>query len=550
MATPWPQGADWSLGLREHATELTKYLRDTLDCIDRSQGQAVPASHVRTMTTGTLTMISKTLGTPDLTTIQDALSIMQTEAKERAKETAKAIETVTVELRNNAADIKRSISIGEQTRAAAVEATEKGRKVVEVVKELKDKAPSARAHGQMSYAAAAANGMLGSGTQSTNVVKAVSLQAQREIIVSTRNPLTISKPRAMNPRNLKSHIERALEQSQNEHIAHVKIMSSNQLKSGDLSLRTATTLETQALRQFAEDWVSRVGNGAYVRNPTYGILAHGIRTSTMEMDKFEEIRDNILQDNRPFIPRAEIKYVGWLTRNATSKSASSVIIDFTKPEDANKTTDEGLVWQGELFQCERYERQCRLKQCFKCQRYGHIGTQCKAITACGYCAQEHGSRDCPSKAHRVATRKCAACGGAHKAWSHNCPTRKDELAGTKAAYATRSRYHPVPEACRLTAQPGPMTGTLRRRRSVRDMIQSSETTTAGETSPPERGQKRSNTGLPLAMADKGNEPPRGMRHQRPQRTANPSRRALEALENNTMIRTNSQHMEIDSEVGS
>jgi ribosomal protein L20 len=129
----------------------------------------------------------------------------------------------------------------------------------------------------------------------------------------------------MNPRDLKSHIKRALGQSQNEHIAHVKIMSSNQLKSRDLSLRTATTSETQALRQFADDWVSRVGNGAYVRNPTYGILAHGIRTSAMEMDKFEGIRDNILQDNRPFVSRAKIKYVGWLTRNAASKSASSVL---------------------------------------------------------------------------------------------------------------------------------------------------------------------------------------------------------------------------------
>jgi ribosomal protein L20 len=307
----------------------------------------------------------------------------------------------------------------------------------------------------------------------------------------------------MNPRNLKSHIERALEQSQNERSAHVKIMSSNQQKSGDLSLRKATSSETQALRQFADDWVTRVGNGAYVRNPTYGVLAHGIRTSTMEMDKFEEIRNNILQDNRPFIPRAEIKYVGWLTRNAASRSASSVIIEFTKPEDANKMIDEGLVWQGELFQCERYERQCRLKQCFKCQRYGHIGTQCKEITACGYCAQEHSSRDCPSKADRDATRKCAACSGAHEARNQNCPTRKDELARTEAAYATRSQYHPVPEATGPTTQPEAMTGTLRRRRSVRDTVQSSETMTAREASPPRKGQKRNNTGLPLAMAYRG-----------------------------------------------
>jgi hypothetical protein len=240
--------------------------------------------------------------------------------------------------------------------------------------------------------------------------------------------------------------------------------------------------------------------------------------------------------------------VGWLTRNAHSKSASSVIIKFTQPEDANKIIDEGLVWQGELFQCERYERQYRLKQCFKCQKYGHIGTQCKAITACSYCAQEHNSRDCPSKADRTATRKCAACSGAHEAWNQNCRIRKDELARTKAAYATRAQYHTVPEVSRPDAQPGAVTGTLRRTRSLRDHVQPSETITTRDTSLLGRGQKRSNTGLTLAPADRENELLRMMRAQRPQRAANPSRRALEALENNTLIRTNSQHMDIDSDV--
>jgi hypothetical protein len=180
MAIPWPTGTDWPLELREHATELTKYLRDTLNCIDRSQGQAVPASYVRTMITGTLTMISKTLRTPDLTTIQDALIIMQTEAKDIAEETANVIETVKMEMRNNAADIKRSIKIGEETKTAAREATEKSKMVVDMVKELKDKAPPVRTQGHMSYAAVAANGVLASGTPDAHRVKAASLQAQRE----------------------------------------------------------------------------------------------------------------------------------------------------------------------------------------------------------------------------------------------------------------------------------------------------------------------------------------------------------------------------------
>jgi hypothetical protein len=95
-----------------------------------------------------------------------------------------------------------------------------------------------------------------------------------------------------------------------------------------------------------------------------------------------------------------------------------------------------------------------------------------------------------------------------------------------------------------------MTGMLRRRRSAIKMTQPSEAVAARESSSPGRGQKRANTSLPLPMADKENEPLRGMRYQRPQRAANPSRRALEALENNTLIRINSQHMEIDSDVDS
>ena len=129
-------------------------------------------------------------------------------------------------------------------------------------------------------------------------------------MVNIRNPLTIGNLRAMNPRNLKAHVDRTIEQSGNEHIASIKVASSNQLKSGDLSIKTTTTAECEALREFAEDWKYRLGSNAVVRIPTYGVLAHGIRTSSINMDNFEQTRDEILQDNRLFIPNATIKYIG------------------------------------------------------------------------------------------------------------------------------------------------------------------------------------------------------------------------------------------------
>ncbi|GJN78734.1 hypothetical protein PLIIFM63780_002243 [Purpureocillium lilacinum] len=148
------------------------------------------------------------------------------------------------------------------------------------------------------------------------------VQAQREIIVNIRDLVTITNIRAMSPRSLKAqHADRAIGQSNNEHINKIKVVSSNQLKSGDLSIKTVTRAETDALRH------------------------------SMDMDHFDELRDGILQDNKPFIPNAEIKYIGWLTKSSSSKSTSSVIVEFARAEDANRIIDEGLIWQGDVFQC-------------------------------------------------------------------------------------------------------------------------------------------------------------------------------------------------------
>ena len=554
MATPWPRRAAWPTPLREHATTLSAFLHDVLHTIERNGSQTVPADLAGDVIRGALTFVLKTQHTPDLGTICDALRVAQTEAKATAQDTAQALDQIKSELKNTieiaqqtAANLQQNGNVSEEARAAAKEATEVGKATLEVAREIKNKAPQQQTNGPVSYATAAARGLPLAGTYNTQSRKAPIVQTQREVIVNIRDPLTIQALRAMNPRNLKAHVERAIEQSGNENIASVKIVSSNQLKSGDLSVKAATSTEVEALRQFADDWALRIGNGSSIQIPTYGVLAHGIRTNTMDMSKFEENKSQILQDNRPFIPRAEIRHIGWLTRDAAAKTASTITIEFTKPEDANKIIDEGLIWQGEVFQCERYERQCRVKQCFKCQKYGHIGTQCKAATACGYCAHEHDTRDCPTKSDRNAPRKCTLCRGDHEAWSRQCPTRKDEIAKAKTAYKMRPHYHHVPESRGRTVQLE-MPATVRRSRSGQNTASTQVIQLARNRSQSGRGQKRTNTGTAIDPMDQENTPPTGAVSQRPQRTIMPSRRALEAIGVNTRLpQSSSQHMEIDSE---
>ncbi|KAF2631343.1 hypothetical protein BU25DRAFT_332759 [Macroventuria anomochaeta] len=81
MATPWPRRSTWPIPIEEHATNLSTFLREALTCIDRTQSQPVPADLVKVIIHGTLTFILKVQHTPNLSTVCDALSIMQTEAK-------------------------------------------------------------------------------------------------------------------------------------------------------------------------------------------------------------------------------------------------------------------------------------------------------------------------------------------------------------------------------------------------------------------------------------------------------------------------------------
>ena len=57
----------------------------------------------------------------------------------------------------------------------------------------------------------------------------------------------------MSPCNLNAHAERAITQSGNENITHRKVLSSNKLKSEDLSIKIASIHKVEALKQFVDD---------------------------------------------------------------------------------------------------------------------------------------------------------------------------------------------------------------------------------------------------------------------------------------------------------
>ena len=150
-------------------------------------------------------------------------------------------------------------------------------------------------------------------------------------------------------------------------------MAAHQLKSGDLQIFMSTSAEAQQLKQNT-GWLKGLGDQAEVVVPTYGVIVHGVSTKSINIKDQKATIQQMLADNYTVIPDARISYVGWLTREGPLKRASSIVVEFTAPEMANAVIYAGMAWEGQIHQCQLYDRACRVKQCFRCSNYEYIGT--------------------------------------------------------------------------------------------------------------------------------------------------------------------------------
>jgi hypothetical protein len=163
----------WPTPIREHATRLSTYLQETLNCIEYTGNQPLPADLVKTIIHGTVTFVLKTQHAPDLTTVCDALRILQTEAKSAAENNTKALSEIWNELKNTAEAIRQTttiaqqaVNMGEETRAAAKEAATMGKTTMKMARGIRTKSLQNQAGGPVTYAAMAVRGQAASSIQS------------------------------------------------------------------------------------------------------------------------------------------------------------------------------------------------------------------------------------------------------------------------------------------------------------------------------------------------------------------------------------------------
>lgn len=129
------------------------------------------------------------------------------------------------------------------------------------------------------------------------------------------------------------------------------------------------------------------------------------------------------------------------------------IIEFasgTKPKDVYKINRVCYC----VVRWEKFQNGDKIVQCYNCQCFGHVSTNCHKKVKCVLCADEHSLKDCPFKEQENQLLKCANCGEKHSAGSRECKIYKKmlenrnnrgstlnnhERAGKKTLYDTHSQ---------------------------------------------------------------------------------------------------------------
>lgn len=118
-----------------------------------------------------------------------------------------------------------------------------------------------------------------------------------------------------------------------------------------------------------------------------------------------------------------------LKRNGMPIRKVKITVGSTSTRDEMLADGAFLRWDyhQQHFDTQSFIIHDRLKQCFKCQVYGHLSMSCTSPkNICGKCSSDtHLTRDCPLKGlEGKASWKCALCGGNHRTSHYSCPVRQ------------------------------------------------------------------------------------------------------------------------------
>ena len=254
--------------------------------------------------------------------------------------------------------------------------------------------------------------------------------AANEIVIKLGDKDAIATMKSTNEDKIVEIVKGSLKDQQ---INNMKIRGVTKLGSGDLAIQTNNKEDLNKIKD-NYSWIKILSTNARSVTKTYPVLVFTPKTKLYRRCTPELFQQHLKQWNPYIAPN----YVAQLHPGKEGDMGGLILV-FKRDEEANNCIADGVVIDGKMHRVVLYNRECRIKQCFKCYKHGHISSECPNQECCGRCAKDHPTPTKNNQHDRCKAEdpdKCAACGGENNAWSKQCPVRKREM--TRAQIAKRN----------------------------------------------------------------------------------------------------------------
>jgi hypothetical protein len=109
-------------------------------------------------------------------------------------------------------------------------------------------------------------------------------------------------------------------------------------------------------------------------------------------------------------------------------------------EQINRLIRNELLHKYSQISYELFVNNCRIKQCFNCQRYDHIDKICRHERRCSICVKSHNNSTCKIF---VDKKKYVNCENNHSIWSFQCKVEVIEKDKISNIWRTKSILHSI-----------------------------------------------------------------------------------------------------------
>lgn len=317
------------------------------------------------------------------------------------------------------------------------------------------------------YAAAAASNYTQTASNTTNGAKpkqkapppqarippTANPRDETDIKVWIRGPEAIERLRTVSSGDLVKSINEKAETDGNTGRA----AAARQIRNGNVVVATASIKDKKALME-QTGWLRAIDTEAQIASQRYLVLIHGVRRKAINTKSPDTYITKLEIDNEPVLLGTKISRITWAKHKIPQgQEYASLVASFECPRAANRAISRGMISEHRVQICELYDVNCKTRQCFNCQKYGHLSTGCIRPTKCGHCAGHHTTSSCDQKEGEP---RCAACGeDGHPSWAKSCVLQKKEEERTRGARYNRQTLYAEPPLEETTTPTQEMRGS-------------------------------------------------------------------------------------------